>query len=52
MKPIYIALSILAMSNIVFLIFVAAMFVTAYRLVRHVSANDSYIRDYRFGIPK
>jgi len=38
--------------NIVFLIFVGVMFVTAYRLVRHVSANDSYIRDYRFGIPK
>ena len=38
--------------NIVFLVFVVLMFVTAYRLVRHVSANDSYIRDYRFGIPK
>ena len=38
--------------NIVFLIFVGVMFVTVYRLVRHVSANDSYIRDYRFGIPK
>ena len=38
--------------NIVFLVFVVIMFVTAYRLVKHVSANDSYIRDYRFGIPK
>ena len=38
--------------SIVFLVFVVLMFVTAYRLVKHVSANDSYIRDYRFGIPK
>jgi RsiW-degrading membrane proteinase PrsW (M82 family) len=38
--------------NLVFLAFVVLMFVTAYRLVKHVSANDSYIRDYRFGIPK
>ena len=35
--------------SIVFLIFVVLMFVTAYRLVRHVSLNDQYIRDFRFG---
>ncbi len=35
--------------SMVFLIFVVLMFVTAYRLVKHVSANDTYIRDYRFG---
>ena len=35
--------------NIVFFAFVALMFLTAYRLVKHVSANDSYIRSYRFG---
>ena len=35
--------------NIVFLVFVVVMFVTAYRLVRHVSENDAYIQNYRFG---
>lgn len=35
--------------NLVFLVFVVLMFVTAYRLVRHVSENDQYIRDFRFG---
>jgi hypothetical protein len=28
------------------------MFVTAYRLVKHVSDNDAYIRNYRFGFWK
>ena len=37
-------------SSILFIIFVIVMFVTAYRLVRHVSANDRYIQNYRFGI--
>jgi len=35
--------------NIVFLVFVILMFITAWRLVKHVSANDSYIENYRFG---
>ncbi len=35
--------------TLAFFAFVVVMFITAYRLVRHVSANDSYIRDYRFG---
>ena len=35
--------------NLVFLGFVIIMFITAYRLVKHVSANDTYIRNYRFG---
>ena len=35
--------------NIVFLVFVILMFVTAWRLVKHVSANDAYIENYRFG---
>ncbi len=38
--------------TVVFLVFVVVMFITAWRLVRHVSANDSYIRDYRFGFWK
>ena len=35
--------------NIVFLVFVILMFITAWRLVKHVSANDAYIENYRFG---
>jgi len=35
--------------SLVFLVFVVCMFITAVRLVRHVSANDDYIREYRFG---
>ena len=35
--------------NLVFFGFVIIMFITAYRLVKHVSANDTYIRNYRFG---
>ena len=35
--------------SLVFIVFVILMFVTAYRLVRHVSDNDSYIQSYRFG---
>ena len=35
--------------NLVFLVFVLLMFITAWRLVKHVSANDSYIENYRFG---
>lgn len=35
--------------NLVFFGFVIVMFLTAYRLVRHVSANDTYIQNYRFG---
>lgn len=35
--------------NLVFFGFVIIMFITAYRLVRHVSANDTYIQNYRFG---
>ena len=35
--------------NLVFLVFVVVMFITAYRLVKHVSANDVYIQNYRFG---
>lgn len=37
-------------SSILFIIFVIVMFVTAYRLVKHVAANDRYIQNYRFGI--
>jgi RsiW-degrading membrane proteinase PrsW (M82 family) len=37
-------------SSILFIIFVIVMFVTAYRLVKHVAANDRYIRNYSFGI--
>ena len=37
-------------SSILFIVFVIVMFVTAYRLVKHVAANDTYIRNYRFGI--
>ena len=35
--------------NLVFFGFVIIMFITAYRLVKHVSANDTYIQNYRFG---
>ena len=35
--------------NLVFFGFVILMFITAYRLVKHVSANDVYIQNYRFG---
>ena len=35
--------------NLVFLVFIILMFVTAVRLVKHVSANDTYIENYRFG---
>lgn len=35
--------------NVVFFAFVIIMFITAYRLVKHVSANDAYIQNYRFG---
>ena len=35
--------------NLVFFGFVILMFITAYRLVKHVSANDTYIQNYRFG---
>ena len=35
--------------GLVFLVFVVAMFVTAVRLVRRVSANDVYIDQNRFG---
>ena len=35
--------------SVVFVVFVILMFVTAYRLVRHVSDNDVYIQNYRFG---
>jgi len=35
--------------NLVFFGFVIVMFITAYRLVKHVSANDTYIQNYRFG---
>ena len=35
--------------NIVFLVFVILMFITAWRLVKHVSANDAYIENFRFG---
>ncbi len=35
--------------NLVFLVFVILMFYTAVRLVKHVSANDVYIENYRFG---
>ena len=35
--------------NLVFFGFVIMMFITAYRLVKHVSANDTYIQNYRFG---
>ena len=35
--------------TLVFLVFVVLMFITAWRLVKHVSANDSYIQSYRFG---
>jgi len=35
--------------SLVFLGFVILMFTAAVRLVRHVSANDSYIQNYRFG---
>ncbi len=35
--------------SLIFIVFVILMFVTAYRLVRHVSDNDSYIQSYRFG---
>lgn len=35
--------------SVVFLLFVVVMFVTAYRLVKHVSANDTYIQQYHFG---
>ena len=35
--------------NFVFFGFVILMFITAYRLVKHVSANDVYIQNYRFG---
>ncbi len=38
-----------AAGSLVFIVFVILMFVTAYRLVRHVSDNDSYIQSYRFG---
>ncbi len=36
-------------SSLIFVLFVILMFVTAYRLVRHVSDNDVYIKNYRFG---
>lgn len=36
-------------STLIFVVFVILMFVTAYRLVRHVSDNDVYIQNYRFG---
>ena len=35
--------------NIVFLVFVILMFITAWRLVKHVSANDAYIENFRCG---
>lgn len=35
--------------NLVFLVFIVLMFITAARLVKHVSANDTYIQNYRFG---
>jgi Predicted membrane protein len=35
--------------NLVFLAFIIVMFITASRLVKHVSANDAYIQNYRFG---
>ncbi len=38
-----------SMMSIVFLVFIILMFITASRLVKHVSANDTYIRDFRFG---
>ena len=38
-----------AAGSLVFIVFVILMFVTAYRLARHVSDNDSYIQSYRFG---
>ena len=38
-----------AAGSLVFIVFVILMFVTAYRLVRHVSDNDNYIQSYRFG---
>ena len=45
----FVALRESAAGSLVFIVFVILMFVTAYRLVRHVSDNDSYIQSYRFG---
>ena len=36
--------------SLVFLAFVVLMFVRAYRLAKHVAANDEYIQNHRFGL--
>jgi RsiW-degrading membrane proteinase PrsW (M82 family) len=36
--------------SLVFIVFVVLMFVRAYRLAKHVAANDEYIQNHRFGI--
>ena len=36
-------------ASLIFIVFVILMFVTAWRLTRHVSDNDAYIQSYRFG---
>jgi len=38
--------------SLVFLVFVVLMFMRAYRLAKHVAANDEYIQNYRFGLVK